>query len=189
MSDNKKDVQKIKFEGEVRWATIPPRKPRGPHEDYTEDKNRDDLNYSIEVECSDKKFKALKKAGIPKLTELHEDKETGKKFLRLKASKVKTNLKGENYEFEDIRTYGPDGKPLTQSVANGSKGKVLATLEPSKKGKVLRLKAVMITDLIPYEDNNLTEEEIMSELGIENDLEDDLKDLEDDDDEDLEDIM
>lgn len=180
--------EQVVFKGEVRWATIPPRNPRGPSKDYKTDLNKDDLVYSIEVECSEKKFKALKKAGIPKLTELREDEETGKTFIRVKATKVKTNPKGDNYVFKDIISLDADGSPLEQSVANGSEGIVVAELIEGKKGKNLRLKGVKITNLIPYEDED--DSSVYEALGVEKKEEEDLpwKDADEEDDDEDEDI-
>lgn len=166
MTDKKEEKKLIKFEGQVKWATIPPRKARGPGDEYKTDANRNDLAYKIDVEVSEEKFKALKKAGIPKLTQLKEDEETGKTYMTLRASKVKTNPKGDDWEFDDIVAVGPDGKPLTVSVANGSEAIVVASLEPSKKGKVLRLKGVKVTKLIPYEDEGGMKKEVNDMLGV-----------------------
>lgn len=163
-----KTTQMVKFEGEVKWATVPPRAPRGPHKDYVTEQNKDDKVYSITVECSEEKFKKLKKAGIPKLTQLEEDEKTGKTYIRLKATKVKTNPSGDNWEFDDIPVYNSDGTPLTQSIANGSTATVVASLEPMKRGGVtLRLKGVKMINLIPYEDSNSGKQDVLKALGVE----------------------
>lgn len=163
MTDKQK-TQLERFEGEVRWATIPPRPARGPHKDYTTDANRNDLNYSIQVECSAEKFKELKKAGIPRLTELKEDEATGKTYINLKVAKRKTRSGDEPMEFKDIKVYGEDGEPLTENVGNGSEAIVVAELVDVKRGKVLRLKSVRITKLIPFADKN--DNDVNEMLGL-----------------------
>lgn len=161
MSENKKGKLEV-FRGEVRWATIPPRDPRGPSKDYVTDANRDDLTYSIEVECSEERFKQLKKAGIPRLTDLKEDENTGKTFIRLKAPKHKTNpaQPGNPYVYGNLQTFNSDGTPLTESVGNGSTAIVTAYLRDNPRGgKTLRLHAVKILNLIPWEGGGMSLEE------------------------------
>lgn len=171
MSENKKGTL-ITFEGEVRWATIPPREPRGPSKDYVTDANRDDMTYSIEVQCSEERFKQLKRQGIPKLTELRgtgekasvteEDEKNGQTYIRLKAPRYKTNAKslGNPYSYEPIKTFGVDGQPLEESVGNGSKAVVNAYLKPNPRGGVtLRLHSVRVTELVPYAGGELSAEE------------------------------
>lgn len=159
MSDNKSKKQIVYFKGQCRWACVPPRKARPPHKDGLKDENRDDLYHSIEVECDEEKFKKLKKAGIPKLTELREDEETGKTYIRIKATKVKTmSHKGkENMEFNDIQVVDKYKKPFTENIGNGSVVNVAAELAPMKLGTVLRLKGVQVLEHVPYQEQDFFE--------------------------------
>ena len=80
----------------------------------------------------------------------------GKSFIRLRATKSRVTKKGEIMEFQDIPVIDEYGDPITNSVANGSTAKVLAVLEPAAKGSThmaLRLKVVVITNLIIWEDD------------------------------------
>ena len=135
----------IKLIGELRWASIPPNPARKPFE--IDPKEPNNSSYSIEVECSKAKFAELVKLGIPKLTTLREDEETGKTYLRVRATKTKGD-----YTFPDIQVIDKHGQQVTTAVANGSKGTVVIEASPIKgrKGVALRLKAVQVTDLIPF---------------------------------------
>ena len=145
MSDNESKVP-VTFKGLCRWANVPPQKAKAPYQLNPEEPNN--CGYSIEVECSDEQFAALKKAGIPKLTEHREDEKTGLKYIRVKSSKVK----GE-FEFDDPVVVDKYKRPLTENIGNGSEVIVVAELAPIKgrKGSALRLKLVQVLNLIPYE--------------------------------------
>lgn len=158
MSDESKKVA-VKFKGELRYANVPPRPAQKPYEiDPTQPNN---TSYSVQVECDKAKFKELQKAGIPALTKLVEDEETGKTFIRLRATKVKGDM-----EFKDPDVFDKHGKPVTQSIGNGSEGIVIAELSPIKgrKGKALRLVGVQVTNLIPYEGGGLSKYKDMLEI-------------------------
>ena len=149
MSDESKKVP-VKFKGELRYANLPPRPAQKPFEvDPTQPNNS---SYSVLVECDKAKFKELQKAGIPALTKLVEDEETGKTFIRIRATKIKGDM-----EFKDPDVQDKYGKPVTVSIGNGSEGIVIAELAPIKgrKGKALRLIGVQVTNLIPYEGGGL----------------------------------
>jgi hypothetical protein len=141
----------IILEGKVRWASVPPNPPRKPYE--IDNNNPDDCSYSIEVECSKAKFEELKKLGIPRLTELKED-DDGTTYIRVRASKIKGQ-----YTFPDPAVIDITGAPLNKKIGNGSEAKVkieLATLK-GRKGVVLRLKAVMVTKLIEFDADDISD--------------------------------
>lgn len=150
MSDESKKVP-VKFKGELRYANLPPRPAQKPQEVDLKEPNN--CSYSVLVECSKEKFKELQKAGIPALTKLNEDEETGKTFIRIRATKIKGDM-----EFKDPEVKDKYGDPVTVSIANGSEGIVIAELSPIKgrKGKALRLIGVQVTNLIPYEGGGLS---------------------------------
>lgn len=180
----------VSFEGEVRWASVPPNKPRGPSPEYTTDTNRSDLSYSIEVECSESDFRALaKEYKLPKLMDIKED-ENGKTFIRVKASKVKTNVNpakndGEDFVFKDIPVINTDGTQVDVPIANGSQGLVRAALIETRNGHTLRLLGVMIKDLIAYQASELFDDVVEQNPHAEaevHDLSNQLESLEDKDD-------
>lgn len=155
---------KVIFEGLALYANLPPRPAQKGYE-------TEDTSYSVYIECSKEQFKDLKKAGIPALTQLKafpEDfvsKKTGeapklkdaegKTFIRVKATKTKTTRDGKQLEFADIPVVDEYNENVTQSIANGSKLQVIATLDDikGKNGKALRMKGVIVTHLIAYEDD------------------------------------
>jgi hypothetical protein len=148
----------VKFKGELKYANVPPRPARKPQE--VDPKEPDNTSYSVLVECTKEKFKELQKAGIPALTKLHEDEETGKTFIRVKGTKVKGDL-----VFKDPDVVDKYKRPITESIGNGSQGIVIAELSPIKgrKGKALRLVGVQVLDLIPYEGGGLSRYDDMLE--------------------------
>lgn len=150
------DKNMLTFSGKVMWCSIPPNKPRGPAEDDISEKNKNDLKYSIEVECSEKEFEFLQKKKIPPLSYLREYEGVKGKYLRIYATKVKTNLSnkngGQDYEFKDVPVYSDKfGTKADVAASNGSEAIVRAELADGKRGSILRLKGVMFTNLIPYE--------------------------------------
>lgn len=164
-------LETVKFKGSVRWASVPPNSPRKPFEiDPTQPEN---TSYSIEVECDEVVFKDLLKKGIPRTTELRTDEETGKSYIRLKSNKVKGD-----YVFADPIVKNSAGETLTQKIGNGSEAIVIADLVPLKtrKGSVLRLKAVQVLKLIPYEDASTAYLDLM-EINPTEGLESSMTDL------------
>lgn len=149
-------TEKEKFKGLVRWASVPPNEARKPYEiNPAEPEN---TAYSIEVECSTEQFNALVKKGIPKLTELRTDEETGKTYIRIKASKVKGK-----YTFPDPKVVDSAGNALNKKIGNGSECVVVAELSPIKgrKGVVLRLKAVQVLNLIEFGEDDAGVDELL----------------------------
>lgn len=157
MSEDNKKVP-VKFKGELRWASVPPNPPRKPFE--VDPKEPNNTFYQVTVECPKDKFKSLQKAGIPQLTKLVEDEETGKTFIRVKATKVKGDI-----TFNDPDVIDRYGKPVTEAIGNGSEGIVIAELAPIKgrKGKALRLVGVQVLNLVPYEGGGLNKYKDMLE--------------------------
>ena len=172
MSDDKKEVI---LEGIAIYANLPPRPAQKGFE-------TEDTSHSVLIECTQEKYKKLKQAGMPALTQLKDwpsdfkkkdgtlpaecKAAEGKSFLRLKATKTKTAKDGSLKEFADITVVDEYGDTIEQSIANGSTLRVRAVLEAAAKGsthKALRLKQVVVLDLIPYEDSN---EALPSSLGI-----------------------
>ncbi len=149
MSEESKKVA-VKFKGELKYANLPPRPAQKKHEPKPEEIN--DTSYSVLVECPKEKFKELQKAGIPKLTELKVDEETGKTFIRIRATKRKGDL-----IFDDPQVIDKYKQPVTESIGNGSTGIVIAELSPIKgrTGKALRLIGVQVLDLVPYSGGGL----------------------------------
>jgi hypothetical protein len=174
MSDEKKEII---LEGIALYANLPPRPAQKGFES-------EDTSYSVLIECTQAKYKALKTAGMPALTQLKDWPEDfknkkdgklpaelksaeGKSFLRLKASKTKTKKDGTQTEFADIPVVDEYGDTITDSIANGSTLRIRAVLEPAAKGsthKALRLKQVVVLDLIVYNDEK--GEALPSSLGI-----------------------
>lgn len=149
--------EEIIFEGLCMYANLPPRPAQKAMEG-------DDTSYSVLVECSAERFAELKKAGIPALTQLKEF--DGRTYLKLKATKIKHAKGGQVYEFDDILVVSPEGDVITDAIANGSRVRALASLEEIKGKigkKVLRLKAVVVDDLIVY---TPTSEASLKSLGI-----------------------
>jgi hypothetical protein len=171
MSDEKKEVI---LEGIAIYANLPPRPAQKGFE-------TEDTSHSVLIECTQDKYKKLKAAGMPALTQLKTWPEDfkkkdgtapakceaaeGKSFLRLKATKTKTIKSGEVKEFADVKVVDEYGDTIVDSIANGSTLRVRAVLEPAAKGsthKALRLKQVVVLDLIVYEES----EALPSSLGI-----------------------
>jgi hypothetical protein len=195
MSD-KKQREFVKFQGKFRWAKVLPGQQEPRYEPKPDEKN--DLIYSISVECSEKKFEALKKKGLLKQYELRNeiDKETKEDlgtYFNLKAIKQKTGKDGKpDKQYEDIKVIDNYRKPVKDEIGNGSEGIVIAELVDStnKKfpGKIIRLLCVQVTNHVPYErrGNNIEEygdlledDEAPDELDA-----DDIKDEDEDDSED-----
>lgn len=173
MSDEKKEVI---LEGIALYANIPPRPAQKGFES-------EDTSHSVLIECTPDKYKKLKAAGMPALTQLKDwpedfrNKKTkelpaeckaaeGKSFLRLKATKTRTTKEGEVKEFTDIKVVDEYGDTITDSIANGSTLRVRAVLEAASKGsqhKALRLKQVVVLDLIVYEEQG---DVLPASLGI-----------------------
>lgn len=149
MTENNKENTKVKFEGLIRWASVPPNAARKPQKDYIDPLAPNNSSYSIEVECDKAKFDKLMKAGIPKLTTLRTDDATGVTYLKIKASKVK-RVDGEDLTFADPVVLDKHGQTLTVPIGNGSRGIVIAELAQGKRGKSLRLRAVQVKELIPF---------------------------------------
>lgn len=166
------DGDRIKLRGALRWASVPPAKPKKPHEDAYNESEPDNCFWSIEVECTEEEHKKIlacigKKPGqpfAPQLRSYDEDvknsqtgevmaSKTDKKFITIK----KTKIKG-SYDFGDIAVRDRTGKSLTDvGIANDSTGIVHIDVEPVKKGsnkKTLRLRGVQVIDLIPFEINS-----------------------------------
>lgn len=171
-----KDIQPIKFKGELRWASIPPAEPRPPIKPRKGEE--DDRTYSVMVECTEEMYKKLIKAGIDSKWKLRDDEDkegkilSDKKFVNIRASKIK----GE-YVFDDPWVIDHKKKPVTDLVGNGSVGIVIADLVRDSTGAVLRLKGVQVLDLIPYEPDNSPEK--YNDL-LEGDADNPYADLEDD---------
>lgn len=136
--------EKVTFKGKIRWASVPPNAAKKPFEIDTNEP--DNCSYSIEVECTKSKFDELLKKGIPRLTALR-DSDDGTTYIRLKATKIKGK-----YTFPDPVVIDSKGGKIEQKIANGSEGVVIAELAPIKgrKGCALRLKSVMVTNLIVF---------------------------------------
>ncbi len=140
------------FEGRVMYANLPPRQAQKGFES-------EDTSYSVQIETTEERFAELKKEGSPPLSQLKDF--DGIKYLKLKATKTKTTKDGKFLEFKDIDVVDTNGDAITASIANGSRIKALVSLDEFKPGKkVLRLKAVVVTDLIVYNDSGL------SKLGV-----------------------
>ena len=150
----------VTFKGKVRWASVPPNPARKPFEIDTNEP--DNCAYSIEVECSKEQFEELKKKGIPRLTELKTDEEDGKTYIRLRSSKIKGQ-----YTFPDPTVVDINGQKLEKKIANGSEALVKAELGTLKgrKGVVLRLRTVMVTKLIEFNDNTSDINELLAEAN------------------------
>jgi hypothetical protein len=135
----------VTFEGLCRWASIPPNEARKPFEIDTNEP--DNCAYSIEVECPKAQFDALMAKGLPRLTALKTDAETGKTYIRVKATKKKGK-----WEFPDPAVVDMNGQKVVDKVANGSSVIVKAELAPIKgrSGVAMRMLGVQITNLIPF---------------------------------------
>lgn len=175
MTDEKKEII---LEGIALYANLPPRDAQKGFES-------EDTSYSVLIECTQDKYKKLKAAGMPALTQLRDwpedfrNKKTGelpaevkaaegKTFLRLKATKTHTTKTGEVKEFADIKVVDEYGDTITDSIANGSILRARAVLEPAAKGSThmaLRLKQIVVLDLIVYEGKG---DLLPSSLGIKN---------------------
>lgn len=147
------------FEGKVMYANLPPRQAQKALEG-------DDTSYSVQIECTAERFAQLKKDGIPSLTQLKEF--DGVTYIKLKASKLKHTKDGRVINFDDIQVVDTEGTVIEDSIANGSKVRALVELadikgRPGKK--VLRLKAVVVTDLIVYNGGN-TPSSALAALGV-----------------------
>ncbi len=148
--------EKMTFKGKIRWASVPPNAARPPFE--IDANEPDNCSYSIEIECSKALFDELLKKGIPRLTSLKTD-EDGTTYIRLKSSKIKGK-----YNFPDPTVIDAAGTKLESKIGNGSEGIVIAELAPIKgrKGSALRLKSVMVTKLIAFEDSSNDIEELLA---------------------------
>lgn len=159
------DTKVVTFEGEIRWATLPPGNPKGVSAEYAKDDNRDDLFYMVNVECSKKEFEELSAYKLPKLVELKEDTTDKTTWVTLKTRKVKTNTnpaknEGKNFIFPDVTVIDRYNKKIEVAIANGSKAMVRAKLIETSKGHTLQLLGVMVTELIPYERANVFDDVI-----------------------------
>lgn len=158
--------KEVVLEGVVLYANLPPRPPQKS----MEPKTPNDTFYSVHVEVSEQQFKDLKKEGLPSLTLLRKfpedyaNKKTGevptepknavgKTFIQVRASKYKENTSIGPITFEDVPVGDLEGYVVEDSIANGSTAKVYTSLDDLKgrPGKALRLKKVIVTDLIVYE--------------------------------------
>lgn len=143
MAEDKDKSVPVKFKGEVKYAMVPPTEARKPFE--IDPASPNDTSYSVQVECSDKMYASLIKAGVSGMTKLRTDEETGKTYINLRATKVRGDM-----TFADPFVVGPSAKPFTEAIGNGSVCNVFATLDKVKKGKALRLKGVQVLTHVPY---------------------------------------
>ena len=151
--------EKVTFKGKIRWASVPPNAARKPFE--IDANEPDNTSYSIEVECSKAQFDDLLKKGIPRLTTLREG-EDGTTYIRLKSSKVKGK-----YTFPDPKVVDATGADLGQKIGNGSEGLVTAEVTPIKgrKGVALRLRTVMVTNLVSFDSGDYVAE-LLAQVGV-----------------------
>ncbi len=155
MTDKKEKREYLKFEGKMWWAKVLPGQAQAPIESTPETKNN--LTYSIGIECSKKRFDKLIEAGLYKKNELKEDAETGETYINLKAAKVMTGRDGmPDKVLPDLKVIDKYREPVTEQIGNGSTGICIAEFVVCKhkilKGaKVLRLKCVQVLDHIVYE--------------------------------------
>lgn len=185
--DNTIDIEQIILVGLVRWAHVPPAPARLPHEEAYDPKEPNNCHYEIEVECSDADYarilKAINKSAsdqfAPQLRTYPKDvvnettkeiqaKKTDKKFLKVKATKIR----GET-TFSDITVVDINMQPLTQRIANDSTAAVKLSIEPVKKGskrKTVRLKAIKVLNLIPYESNYNDPLDGLADIGVSDEL-------------------
>ena len=135
----------VTFEGLCRWASIPPNEARTPFE--IDSREPDNCSYSIEVECPKEKYDELMKKGLPRLTALKTDEETGKTYIRVKSTKKKGK-----WTFPDPAVVDVVGAKVTDKIANGSSVIVKAELAPIKgrAGIAMRLRGVQVTNLIVF---------------------------------------
>lgn len=145
----------VKFKGTVRWVIVPPNSARKPPTKYIDPDAPNDTTYSVEVECSKEKFKELIKMGIPPGTQLREDEEGGKTYIKVRASKVKRVKDKETGEMVDMVFTDPfvkdkGGNDVNEPIGDGSEAIVVTELAATKRGKVLRLKGLQVLNHIPY---------------------------------------
>lgn len=166
MSD-KKDREFVKFEGKCKWAKILPGQQETKYDPKPGEEH--DLLYSISVECSEKKFKALKAKGLLKNYVLKEEEE-GETYFNLKALKQKTGKDGAPHKIlGDIKVIDKYRQPVTDQIGNGSDVIVIAELIDSSNkrfpGKIIRLLCVQVINHIVYEGkgNNIDEYEDLLE--------------------------
>lgn len=138
----------VTFEGLCRWASVPPNAARKPFE--IDPKEPDNCSYTIEIECPQAQFDALMKKGLPRLTELKTDEETGVTYIRVKATKKKGK-----WDFPDPGVVDTSGNKIQDKIANGSSAIVKAELAPIKgrAGVAMRMLGIQVTNLIPYGNN------------------------------------
>lgn len=200
MSKLKIDGDNGKIRGLVRWASVPPARPRQPHEDAFNPDEPDNCFWSIEVECDKKQHVEILKMVDKKpggaftqvLRDYPEDvlskssgevaaKATDKTFITFK----KTKIKGE-YDFGSIPVKDKAGEDLEkEGIGNDSECIVHFVAEPVKKGsnkKTLRLKAVQVMNLVPFAiEKPKVEDEIEWEINPNEQQEAFDKDTQDDD--------
>lgn len=133
--------ERIYFEGQCLYANIPPR----PAKEWDDGK----VTYSIQVECTQKRFDELLKQGMSRLTTLREV--DGKTYLNIRATKhLPATVDREAITFQDITVVDKNNEAVTQSLANGSTVNVAVDISKNSKGITLRLKGVQVLNLIPY---------------------------------------
>ncbi len=137
---------RIYFEGTCLYANIPPR----PAKSWDDGKS----TYSIQVECTQKRFDDLIKQGMSRLTTLREV--DGKTYLNIRATKsLPATVDREAITFQDITVVDSSNNTVTESLANGSTVNVAVDVVKNTKGIVLRLKGVQVLNLIPYTGDSL----------------------------------
>jgi len=132
------NIENIVLEGRVNYPIV--YKPRT-------DAKYGKTEYSVEVECTDEKYKELVAKGVSPNTKLRINKDDGRTYIRVKAKDK--NFKGEP---NTIRVEDTEGNPVTSLIGNGSKCKVAASLISLDTGMtVLQLKGLKVLDLVHYE--------------------------------------
>lgn len=164
MADAKKRVY-VTLKGLCKWAKVLPGQEQGPME--IKDGNQDNLDYSIQVECSEVMYNKFIKAGVSRQTELRTDDETGKTYINLKAAKQRTGKNKKLIVFPDLKVIDINRKNVEEKIGNGSTVLCiveLANVEIMKKAaKALRLKCVQVLDHIIYDDGGADEYEHLLE--------------------------
>ncbi len=132
---------RIYFEGQCLYANIPPR----PAKSWDDGKS----TYSIQVECTQKRYDDLIKQGMSRMTTLRDV--DGKTYLNIRATKsLPATVDREAITFSDITVVDASNNTVTESLANGSTVNVAVDVVKNTKGIVLRLKGVQVLNLIPY---------------------------------------
>ncbi len=153
------ETKTVAFEGEVKWASIPPNKPRGPTGKYLKKENKNNLSYSIDVECTEGEFKQLLSVyNLPPKTKLRKDEDTNKTYIKINCLKRKTNNDpeknhGQDHLFGDPVVVDAAGKLVTKAAANGSTADVRAKVIDNDGDHSLRLIGVRFLNLIEYTNN------------------------------------